>query len=394
MCRFLVYVSAAGARPMLLGDVLTKPTHSLVMQAFSGGSTPGFSAANNAVFNADGCGVAWWSLDGKRVFMFKTTSPAWSDKNLADIAAFVESHVIIGHVRAASRGSVVSFENTHPFRYGRLAFVHNGHIEGFGPLRRVFSTRLSEEAFSAVKGLTDSEHAFALLLTRLRDCGRAEPFAPAELVAAMRATIADILALLDEAGVVSGFTSLNLAISDGETVIVTRFCDRWPAIPPPSLYFAFPTSAELALEFGGGGGGEAAPSDGSASAAPSKAAAPAAVAAQEEGPVGGASDAYGGVDVALQRRDARWLRDEAFLAASRATARERTLLVASEPATAGAHVKWLTLPANAMLSYSRSGGGVPELTRLDSLLPAAGTGAGAMPSAASVEGGAVGIVGC
>ena len=392
MCRFLVYVSAAGARPMLLGDVLTKPTHSLVMQAFSGGSTPGFSAANNAVFNADGCGVAWWSLDGRRVFLFKTTSPAWSDKNLADIAAFVESHVIIGHVRAASRGSVVSFDNTHPFRYGRLAFVHNGHIENFGPLRRVFSARLSEEAFLAVKGLTDSEHAFALLLTRLRDSGRAEPFAPAELVSAMRATIADILALLDEAGVASGFTSLNFCLSDGETVIVTRFCDRWPAIPPPSLYFAFPTWAELALEFGGGGGGgEVAPSDGSASAAPATAAAPAAV-AQEVGAVVGASDAYGGVDVALQRRDARWLRDEPYLPASRATARERTLLVASEPATAGAHVKWLTLPANAMLSYTRSGGGVPELTPLDSLLPAAaGAGAGAVPSAAS---GASGDAGC
>ena len=313
MCRWIVYASAAGARPMPLGDVLTKPVHSLVTQAFSAGSTPGFSARNNAVFNADGFGVAWWSLDGRRVFLFKSTSPAWSDKNLADIAAFVESHVIIGHVRAASKGSIVSFENTHPFKHGRLSFVHNGHIEGFGALRRVFSARLSEEAFASVKGLTDSEHAFALLLTRLRDCGRAEPFAPAELASALRATIADILALLDEAGVVTGFTSLNFAISDGETVIVTRFCDRFPHIPPPSLYFAFPTAVELALEFGGEGSGAATPSDGSTNASASGAAAlaPAEEADEETGAC------LGGVN------GARWLRDEAFLAASRATARER-----------------------------------------------------------------------
>ena len=380
MCRWIVYASAAGARPMPLGDVLSKPAHSLITQSFGAGATPGFSARNNAVFNADGFGVAWWSLDGRRAFLFKSTSPAWSDKNLADVAAFVESHVIVGHVRAASRGSVVSFENTHPFKSGRLVFAHNGHIEGFGALRRVFGARLSEEAFAAVKGLTDSEHAFALLLTHLRDCGRAEPFAPAELVAAMRATIADILSILAEAGVTGGFTSLNFVVSDGETVVITRFCDKWPAIPPPSLYVAYPTFAELERELLGEGAA-ATPGDGSAAATAATTAATAAAALsaatspQEEADGGG--DAHG-VD------SARWLRDERFLAASRATARERALLVASEPATMGGHVRWLTLPANAMLSFTRSSGAEPELSRLEispaaPAVGAAGAGATAAP---------------
>ena len=60
----------------------------------------------------------------------------------------------------------------------------------------------------------------------------------------------------------------------------------------------------------------------------------------------------------------------------RAPSTPRTL-VASEPATAAgsARVRWLTLPANAMLVYSR-GGGVPTLAQIQ-LPPGAVRGAGA-----------------
>jgi glutamine amidotransferase len=366
MCRWLVYASASGDAPMRLADVLSRPAHSLIRQAYHAGAHAGFSARNNAVMNADGFGLCWFSLDGRRAFLFKSSQPAWSDKNLRDLCEAVESYVIFGHVRAASLGSIVGFENTHPFRHGRLAFQHNGHIEGFCALRRRFSSLLSDEAFASVKGLTDSEHAFALLLTHLRDCGRTEPFAPAELAEAMERTIAVILELLAQAGVTGGFTSANFAVTDGETVVVTRFCDKHPAIPPPSLYFAFPTAAELHRELGGERNAlSVEPGDGSgncagaevvgASAAASSAAA--AASGPEPGLDGEEGDAHG-VD------SARWTRDEAFLAAARPSARERVLLVASEPATAGPHVAWLTLPANAMLVYHRGGGGVPVLSHL------------------------------
>ena len=142
-------------------------------------------------------------------------------------------------VRAASPGSDVSHQSCHPFKHGRLALMHNGHIEGFGQLRRALLGRLTDAAFAGIKGLTDSEHAFALLLSTLKDNGRTTPFPPCELAAAMVAMIATLLTLLVEAGVECGFTSLNFALTDGETTVATRYCDKWPAVPPPSLYFSF-----------------------------------------------------------------------------------------------------------------------------------------------------------
>jgi glutamine amidotransferase len=368
MCRWIVYLAADASEPRKLSDVLTRPSHSLISQSFDASFHPGFSQRNNAALNADGFGVLWYARDG-RCFVFKATTPAWSEPNLADLAEFVESRVIFGHVRAASPGSVVSLDNTHPFKRGRLAMMHNGHIERFADVRRALLARLTDDAFRGIRGLTDSEHCFALLQTALSDPGRAAPFAAAELAAAVVEMIAGVLDLLARAGVAGGFTSLNVAVTDGETVVATRFCDKWPAIPPPSLYFSFPTNAEVAAELGGGGGGGAgaAPGDGSAAAAAAGAGA---------GCGGAAAEPVGGDDHA--RRAARWVRDEAFLATAAPTAAARALLVASEPAGG---FSWLAMPANSMLVYTR-GGGPPALSRLEDALRkdgACGGGAGAAP---------------
>ena len=49
---------------------------------------------------------------------------------------------MFAHVRAASEGSVISEQNCHPFRYGRLLFQHNGHIEAFGKIKQRVSLPL------------------------------------------------------------------------------------------------------------------------------------------------------------------------------------------------------------------------------------------------------------
>jgi len=368
MCRWIVYASAE--RPLLLGDVLSRPRHSLVAQAIDACFHPGFTARNNARLNADGFGVAWFT-DAGRLVLFKSTSPAWSDANLAELAASVASRVIFGHVRAASPGSVVSHENTHPFKCGRLAFMHNGHVEGFAGVRRALLARLDEGAFRRVRGLTDSEHVFALLQTALRAPERAEPFAPGELAAAVAAAVRAVLGLLAAAPppAAGGFTSLNLAVTDGETVVATRFCDQWPATPPPSLYFAFPTDEELAADLRGGGGGAAAPGDGAGEPAPP---AP----AGEEARAGCAGGSADGAAAAAERRAARWARGAAFLARAAPSARARALLVASEPATEGGAVEWFAMPANAMVVARR--GGAAELVDLAAALAGGEGGAAAI----------------
>jgi glutamine amidotransferase len=48
----------------------------------------------------------------------------------------VQSTTILAHVRAASPGLPVLEVNCHPFRMGRLTFMHNGGIAGFGRIKR------------------------------------------------------------------------------------------------------------------------------------------------------------------------------------------------------------------------------------------------------------------
>ena len=356
MCRWLVLVAPADS-PLPIGDLLTKPRHSLVRQAMHAVYHPGFSSTNNHTLNADGFGVAWYTRgpsggggDARattRAAIYRSIAPAWSDRNLAELACAVESSTIMGHVRAASPGTVVSLESCHPFRHGRLTLMHTGHVEQFARMRRALLARLTDQAFAAISGLTDSEHCFALLLSSLREPARTAPFEPAELAAAVRAMIAAVLELLDEVGVRDGFTSLNFAISDGETCVATRFCDRWPQIPPPSLYFALPAHEELLADLDGGGGGEAAGGD-AAAAADDAAASPL---AHDEA-------------TAHERDSDRWARMEHFLAAVAVeSAPSRSLLVASEPATTAGNVKWLNVAANSMLTYTR--GRLPRFERLE-----------------------------
>jgi hypothetical protein len=40
-------------------------------------------------------------------------------------------------------------------------------------------------------------------------------------------------------GTNDGYSTLNFSITDGETMVTTRFCDQCPEVPPPSLYFVF-----------------------------------------------------------------------------------------------------------------------------------------------------------
>jgi predicted glutamine amidotransferase len=50
-------------------------------------------------------------------------------------------------VRAASETSVISEQNCHPFRFGRLLFQHNGHIEQFQKIKRRLNSVLRDDVY-------------------------------------------------------------------------------------------------------------------------------------------------------------------------------------------------------------------------------------------------------
>ena len=132
-------------------------------------------------------------------------------------------------------------------------FCHNGRIESFLLLRRRLYTLLSDEAFMGIRGTTDSEFIFALILTVLADDGKSEtspleqvaPFGYNRLMSALKKVLKMIEDVQVEADMDNGFNTCNFSLTDGDTLVVTRYCNKSPHIPPPSLYFAYGEAREL-----------------------------------------------------------------------------------------------------------------------------------------------------
>jgi predicted glutamine amidotransferase len=268
MCRFLVYSGVE----RYLAESIIRSEHSLIRQSRH-------AYEMKEPVNGDGFGVGWYSRgDDPTPCVFTGLTPAWSNRNLRRLAVRIRSHRYFAHVRAATGGGWVDEINCHPFRYGRFLWMHNGYLGGFERVKRAMRKGLRDELYTAIKGNTDSEHAFYLFLSQLefaraeareRLAGRRDEvlaykrrfldllhdvphpgeteeqlidsmvehvgaFAPEALRTAMLRTLAALHRMAVEAGVEEP-SRANFAVTDGRTVVVTRYSDRADA-EPPSLY--------------------------------------------------------------------------------------------------------------------------------------------------------------
>eukprot|EP01012_Entosiphon_sulcatum_P029800 TRINITY_DN3645_c0_g1_i1.p1 TRINITY_DN3645_c0_g1~~TRINITY_DN3645_c0_g1_i1.p1 ORF type:complete len:1297 (-),score=168.77 TRINITY_DN3645_c0_g1_i1:82-3972(-) len=252
MCRFMVY---KGLQPVLLADLVTKPSHSIMDQSYHCKERrPGPGSS----FNADGFGVGWYPLQCPGQFrqgglcpivkpcVFKSDKPAWSNDNLRSIASTISSDLIFAHVRAATPGhGSVSEANCHPYVNNQFMWMHNGGIGEFAQVRRRMITFLSDDLFQSLQGTTDAEAAFLVFLEHLKrrnaqqrghaSAGLPTSPTPRDLVEAMRETLRSIVAWCDEAGVTEQ-SILNFCVTDGQTVVATRFSHRTD--DSASLYFS------------------------------------------------------------------------------------------------------------------------------------------------------------
>lgn len=223
MCRFALYLGS----PIKISALVTEPDHSLVCQS-------SHSREREEPLNGDGFGIGWFAPHaGPEPAIFRSVSPAWSNVNLRHLARVTESHCILAHVRAASPGLPVSELNCHPFDWGPFAFMHNGYIPGFKSIRRDLLRKLSEHAFQMIEGSTDSEHIFGLFIDHFEE--QPAKLAPEErMAAALEATIHTTEALRQAHGITEG-SQLNLAVTDGEVAVVSRYATPGDE-PPNSLY--------------------------------------------------------------------------------------------------------------------------------------------------------------
>jgi predicted glutamine amidotransferase len=152
MCRWLAYTGS----PLLMEDLLYTPENSLIVQSLHArlGAEP---------TNGDGFGIGWYG-EQATPGLFRSTEPAWNDRNLHELAAHIRSRLVLAHVRA-STGTPVQQTNCHPFRRGRWLWVHNGAIAGFRNAKRELTLAVDPELFPDIEGSTDSELFFHLALT-------------------------------------------------------------------------------------------------------------------------------------------------------------------------------------------------------------------------------------
>jgi predicted glutamine amidotransferase len=229
MCRWLAYSGS----PIRLEELLVKRDRSLIDQSLHSreGATP---------TNGDGFGVGWYE-DGEPPRVYRSTHPAWNDRNLRELAAGISSSLFFAHIRA-STGTAIQETNTHPFRYGHWLWMHNGLIREFPRLRRELVLAIDDSLFDSIEGTTDSETMFYLALGFGLE---SEPVAAVERM----------VGFVEETGRRHGVEhpiQMTVATTDGRCVYAFRYSSEGES---RSLYFStrmdalkslHPESGELA----------------------------------------------------------------------------------------------------------------------------------------------------
>jgi len=246
MCRWIVF----RGRQLWLCDVVTKPSHGLIRQAYerylpsihenTKQSLQTSTVEVNSKINADGFGIGWYTASAQgpeNPCTFHSITPAPNNRNLRILCDHVQTQLLFGHIRASS-GSAIAENNCHPFVNGRWMFMHNGAIARFLRIKRILGQKLSKEVFYAIEGTTDSEYAFSLFLDILGEERLKENVSLEKVTQAFMRTIQIIVQLVytvEESQETHIHSSLNFAVSNGKIVLASRFRDG--PDDPPSLYY-------------------------------------------------------------------------------------------------------------------------------------------------------------
>lgn len=234
---------------MTLSNLLTKPAHSIINQSYDSRLR-----IDAQPVNGDGFGVGYYTLDdeiednsqNKRdnsPCLYKAITPAWNNLNLQRISEKTRSKLIFAHVRASTYG-VLSETNCHPFTYNNIMFMHNGGISNFNKIKLRLINFIDEEFFLQIKGSTDSECCFALLLHCLKQNGFDPNSGDVCDLSILRESLVDTIQHIKNwvKDVTTPTDSkdpslLNFAVTDGENIVVSRYVTS-KTDEAASLYFS------------------------------------------------------------------------------------------------------------------------------------------------------------
>ncbi len=238
MCRALLYLG----RPVLLDNLFYRPDSALVRQSYM--------PKMLHLLNLAGFGMRAWdraSQNPDAPFAYSSPSLPVFDRNLKNLAEKIAATCVLAHVRGVPYSTTVEIspQNVHPFQFAGVPLVmaHNGDLAQFARLRPLIARHVKDEFAAQVRGTTDSEWIYALVVSHLRN-PRARP-SESELIDAIAAALGVIRAARAEAGVAES-SSVNLFLADGAQLAAVRYCFDFGCFPtedpaqvrPDSLRYA------------------------------------------------------------------------------------------------------------------------------------------------------------
>ena len=164
MCRAVLYLG----KPVLLDNLLFQPDSALVRQSYM--------PKMLHMLNLAGFGMRAWdpaSHDAATPFAYASDSLPVFDRNLKNLAAKVAAGCVLAHVRGVAYSTQVeiSLQNVHPFQFPGVPLVlaHNGDLARFAEMRPGLARHVRPELARMVRGTTDSEWIYALVVSQLED---------------------------------------------------------------------------------------------------------------------------------------------------------------------------------------------------------------------------------
>ena len=227
MCRFVAYLG----KPIVVDELLLKPTNSLVHQSYNAGEM-------SVTLNGDGFGLGYYVHHiSERPGLFRSITPAWNNNNLLYNASLIQTDCLFAHVRAASEGGI-SENNSHPFHFEQFLMMHNGGIPGFKRIKRKLLSLLSDDLFLWIQGQTDTEHIFALLMQHVNEMRGSGPQLSEDQVKQCFQNTFDVVQQLKvEAGIGDEVSTFNIMVTDGYRIFGSRFSSN-PENVARSLYYS------------------------------------------------------------------------------------------------------------------------------------------------------------
>lgn len=215
MCRVLSYLGTG----ISLESLLYAPDSSLIKQAYQ--------PQMLHMLNLAGFGMMAWdpsSHSPERPYRYATTALPVFDSNLRSLSSKLHPHCLLAHIRGVPYHERVHVneQNLHPFHYDGtpIALAHNGDLAQFDIYKHALLEHVRPELRSRIRGTTDSEWMYALLLSQLDDPA-AHP-SPGELVRALDAMLGVLRRVRTQEGVARS-SSINLFVTDGDVLVATRF---------------------------------------------------------------------------------------------------------------------------------------------------------------------------